>query len=119
MRAKLLSALNEPTDAASLAALRVLFGVVMLGFALFWILFATALTAHGTEPRTPFSLSWWSLVFPIGATTLGLSTLGESANSRALEMVSLCMYGALVVIWAVVATRSLAGRHLAWWRAIS
>ncbi|MGE2837154.1 TDT family transporter [Mycobacterium sp. SMC-4] len=92
------------------------FGVVMLGFALFWILFASALTAHGTEPGTPFSLSWWSLVFPIGATTLGLSALGEAADSRALEVFSLCLYGALVLIWAVVATRSLIGGHLCWWR---
>ncbi len=95
------------------------FGVVMLGFALFWILFATFLTARGTASGTPFSLSWWSLVFPIGATTLGLSALGEAASSRALELVALGLYGVLVVVWVVVACRSVAGRHLCWWRGAS
>ncbi|UXA17918.1 C4-dicarboxylate transporter [Mycobacterium sp. SMC-4] len=92
------------------------FGVVMLGFTLFWILFAAALTAQATVIQAPFSLSWWSVVFPIGAVTLGLSALAEAANFPVLQFLSLGLYVTLVVIWLAVASRSVAGRHMAWWR---
>ena len=64
MRAKLLSALNEPTDAASLAALRVLFGIVMLGsivryFANGWI------ERFYVQPRFHFTYWGFGWVAPL------------------------------------------------------
>lgn len=82
MRAKLLSALNEPRDAASLAAFRVLFGLVMLGsiiryFANGWV------ERFYVQPRfhftywgfgwvEPLPQPWMNVVFAM----LGVAALG-------------------------------------------
>lgn len=75
MRARLLGALNEPTDAASLAALRVLFGVAMLGsiaryFAYGWIerfyvLPRFHFTYWGFGWVEPLPAAWMTAVFVV------------------------------------------------------
>ncbi|GAB3220448.1 TDT family transporter [Mycolicibacterium hippocampi] len=99
-----------------LRTIGVVFGAAMFGFAVFWVAFAMALTAHGARVGMSFSLSWWSLVFPVGATALGLSALAEATGLAALDVGALCLYVALVSIWCVVAVGSIVRGHLAWWR---
>jgi tellurite resistance protein TehA-like permease len=101
---------------SELRTIGMLFGFAMLGFAVFWVLFALALTAHGLRGGMTFSLSWWSLVFPIGATALGLSALAETTGSGVLQVGAFAMYVALVTTWGVVAGGSVLRGHLAWWR---
>ncbi len=87
MRAKLLSALNEPTDAASLAALRVLFGVVMLGsviryFANGWI------ERFYVQPRFHFTYWGFGWVEPLPQPWLSVlfAVLGVAALCIALGL---------------------------------
>lgn len=87
MRAKLLSALNEPTDAASLAALRVLFGVVMLGsviryFANGWI------ERFYVQPRFHFTYWGFGWVEPLPQPWLSVlfAVLGVAALCVALGL---------------------------------
>ena len=107
---------QEMVSFSELKAIGIVFGVAMCGFAAFWVIFALALTAHGARVGMTFSLSWWSLVFPVGATALGLSALAETTGSRGLEIGSLCMYVVLVAIWSFVACGSVVRGDLAWWR---
>jgi len=94
----------------------VMFGIVMLGFAVFWIAFASAVTTHGIRRGAPFTVSWWSVIFPLGATTLGISALAEASDSGLLRVSAFGLYVALIGAWAVVAIRSIRRGQLAWWR---
>jgi tellurite resistance protein TehA-like permease len=110
------TALSDASVPADLKTIGIVFGVAMAGFAVFWVTFASALTAHGARRGMTFSLSWWSLVFPIGATALGLSALAEATDSGVLHVCALALYVALVIVWCVVAAGSVLRGQLAWWR---
>lgn len=107
---------SGPFSLGELRTIGVVFGITMFGFAVFWVAFAMALTAHGARVGMTFSLSWWSLVFPLGATALGMSALAEATGLAALDVGALGLYIALVGIWCVVAVGSIVRGHFAWWR---
>ena len=57
------AARNRPADGGAFA---ILYGVPVWGFAVLWIALATALTVLRTLRRgMPFTLTWWSLTFPV------------------------------------------------------
>ena len=53
----------------------ILFGVPVWGFAVLWIVLATALTVRTLRRGMPFALTWWSLTFPVGTFVTGTTQL--------------------------------------------
>jgi C4-dicarboxylate transporter/malic acid transport protein len=95
--------------AQALQAFGVVFGVPVIGFALFWATLATAITVRTARRGLPFSLTWWSFTFPVGTCVTGLSALAAHTGSVALAALAVAAYGGLLAAWAIVATRTFHG----------
>jgi C4-dicarboxylate transporter/malic acid transport protein len=89
--------------------LAVLYGVPVLGFALFWVALAAAITVRTARAGLPFSLTWWSFTFPLGTVVTGASGLAARTGSGMLSALAVALYAMLVGAWAVVAVRTLRG----------
>ena len=89
------------------AAFGVLYGTVTWGFALLWVGIAVAVTARSVRSGLPFALTWWSFVFPLGTLVTGTSALAAAAHSVLFVVVSVVLYGGLVLSWLTVATRTV------------
>lgn len=103
----------------AVAALDVVYGVPMWGFAMLWLALATALTVHcvrASPGGLPFSLGWWAFTFPVGTVVTGTSGLAAATGAPVLAGAALLGFGLLVTAWLVVATRTVraiaAGRLL-------
>jgi C4-dicarboxylate transporter/malic acid transport protein len=95
--------------AGAAAAFAVLYGVPIMGFALFWMVLAAVLTVRTAKAGLPFSLTWWSFTFPVGTVVTGLSGLAAGTGLTAVAGLAVLLYAALVAAWAVVAARTVRG----------
>jgi tellurite resistance protein TehA-like permease len=84
-----------------------LYGVPVIGFALFWGALAAALTVRAARAGLPFSLTWWSFTFPVGTVVTGLNGLAARTGSRPVEVLAMVLYAVLVAAWLVVAVRTV------------
>lgn len=91
------------------AVLALLGGIVVWGFAMLWLVLATALTVRTIRAGLPFAPTWWSFIFPMGACVTATGALASRTGSAPLGWTTAVLFMALVVAWLVVAARSL--RH--------
>jgi tellurite resistance protein TehA-like permease len=89
------------------AAFGVLYGTITWGFALLWVALAATVTVRTARRGLPFALTWWSFVFPLGTLVTGTSALAVRVPSAMFTGVAVVLYGALVLAWVTVATRTL------------
>jgi tellurite resistance protein TehA-like permease len=61
-------------DVGAFRVFGLVYGVPVWGFALMWIGLAGGLTVRAARSGLPFTLSWWSFVFPVGTVVTGTST---------------------------------------------
>jgi C4-dicarboxylate transporter/malic acid transport protein len=87
----------------------VLYGVPVWGFAIAWMVIAALITVRTAREHLPFSLSWWSFTFPIGTVVTGTSELAQHTHAEVLSWTAAGLFGLLIVAWATVAVRTLAG----------
>ncbi|MFD5123034.1 hypothetical protein [Streptomyces sp. NPDC058385] len=102
------SALPSPYARGSAVA-ALLGGLGIWGFALLWLVLATALTVRQVRRGLPFAPTWWSFIFPLGAFVTGTSALAASTGSQLFAWSAVVLYVLLVAAWAVVAWHSV--RH--------
>ncbi|MFF3402426.1 TDT family transporter [Streptomyces sp. NPDC002659] len=113
------TAVNKLADAApgaidaqyaqGFAAFAVIYGVPVLGFALLWLVLATALVVRALKRGMPFSMSWWAFTFPVGTCATGAEGLAHHTGLVALEWLAAGLYVLLVTAWAVTGFRTLCG----------
>ncbi|POX63686.1 C4-dicarboxylate ABC transporter [Streptomyces sp. Ru62] len=104
------SALSGPY-ARGAAAFALLGGLGLWGFAMLWLVLATALTVRQLRSGLPFAPTWWAFIFPLGACVTGTSALAARTGSQPLVWTAVVLYVLLAAAWAVVTWRSL--RHAA------
>ncbi|MGW3915887.1 TDT family transporter [Streptomyces sp. NPDC005070] len=104
------SALPAPY-ARGTAVLALLGGIGLWGFAMLWLVLATALTVREVRRGLPFAPTWWSFIFPLGACVTGTGALASLTGSQPLIWCAVGLYTLLVAAWAVVVSHSL--RHAA------
>ncbi len=79
------------------------------GFGAWWLLVASSLIGryvrHG---GIAYGVGWWGFTFPLGALTLATTALGTGWSVPVIGDVALALLVALVVVWIVVAARTLA-----------
>ncbi|MEU4037840.1 TDT family transporter [Streptomyces collinus] len=102
------SALPGPY-ARGAAVASLLGGIGVWGFALLWLVLATALTVREVRTGLPFSPTWWSFIFPLGACVTGTGALAARTGSLPFVWGAVVLYVLLVAAWLVVVWRSL--RH--------
>ncbi|WP_229075623.1 TDT family transporter [Actinoplanes sp. DH11] len=93
--------------AQGFAALGVVLGVPLWGFALLWGSLALAVTVRTVRRGLPFSLTWWSFTFPVGTCVTGTSALAVRTGSDMFTVVAVLLYAALVAAWLTVGVRTL------------
>ncbi|MCO8276420.1 TDT family transporter [Actinoplanes sp. TRM 88003] len=97
--------------------LAVLYGVPVLGFALFWAALAASITIRTARSGLPFSLTWWSFTFPVGTVVTATGGLATRTGSPLLTVLAVILFIVLLTAWTVVATRTLRGvRQGTLWR---
>ncbi len=92
--------------AVALADVGVLYGVPVWGFAVLWIVLASALTVRTARRRLPFALTWWSFTFPVGTFVTGTARLALQTGLPAFKVAAVAAYGGLLAAWVTVAVRT-------------
>jgi C4-dicarboxylate transporter/malic acid transport protein len=102
-----------PASGAGLALAGVAYGVVMWGFALYWLAMAITLTLRALHAGIPFTLGWWAFTFPVGVLTAGSVALYHATDAAIYAIVASMLLALLAAMWLLVATRSLRAIALA------
>jgi C4-dicarboxylate transporter/malic acid transport protein len=97
-----------PAPASILGGIGLAYGIVVWGFAAYWLVMAIALTLRTARTNLPFALGWWAFTFPVGVLTAGtysLATLTASAFFRTAGLILLTLLALLWTLVAVATTR--------------
>lgn len=87
----------------------ILASLILLGFGLWWLGIAVLTTLHHAKQDLPFNLGWWGLTFPLGVYTLAILTLAQQLNLAFLYAVGYAFAAILMLLWALVATKTAQG----------
>ncbi|GAA0419854.1 TDT family transporter [Streptomyces luteireticuli] len=102
------SALPAPYP-AGMAAFAVLYGVPVIGFALLWLVFATAMVLRAARRGMGFAMTWWAFTFPLGTCVTGTAALARHTGLHAFTWLAVALYVLLIAAWAAAGVRTLAG----------
>ncbi|WP_320778723.1 TDT family transporter [Streptomyces sp. CRN 30] len=89
--------------------LAVVYGVPVLGFALLWLVLASALVGRARRLGMRFSMTWWSFTFPVGTCVTGATTLARHTGLTVYALLAVVLYGLLAAAWAVAAAGTVRG----------
>ncbi|MFB9185302.1 TDT family transporter [Dactylosporangium sucinum] len=87
------------------------YGMPAFGFAMLWLVLAAAIsirTARSGE-GLPFTLAWWSFVFPVGTLVTGTAGLAARSHAATLSALAVTLYLLLVAAWSTAAVRTVRG----------
>ena len=84
-------------------------GFAVAGFAVLWTAISGLVTIRAVRTRLPFSLTWWSFTFPVGACVVGFDTLAQQSGSAAAAALAVVYFIGLVGAWGLVAVRTFHG----------
>jgi C4-dicarboxylate transporter/malic acid transport protein len=97
------------TYAQGFQAFAVVYGIPVLGFALLWLVLATALVIRAARAGMPFAMTWWGFTFPVGTCVTGAAGLARHTGLDALGWLAAGLFVLLVLAWAVTAFRTVRG----------
>ncbi|GAC1542092.1 MAG: TDT family transporter [Vulcanimicrobiaceae bacterium] len=101
-----------PEFGHGLAMAGLAYGVLVWGFAMYWLAMAIAMTIRATRNHMPFNLSWWAFTFPVGVLTAGTDALFVQTHAHIFGISSLVLFGLLATMWALVAAKTFRGAML-------
>ncbi|GAC1539499.1 MAG: TDT family transporter [Candidatus Velthaea sp.] len=96
-----------PQFGNGLALAGVIYGVLVWGFAMYWLALAIAVTLRAVRTHLPFSLGWWAFTFPVGVLTAGTDALYTATHATLFAGSSLLLLALLAGMWSLVAVRTL------------
>jgi tellurite resistance protein TehA-like permease len=96
-----------PASGAGLAIAGVAYGVVMWGFAMYWLAMAIVLTVRASRAGIPFTLGWWAFTVPVGVLTAGTVALDRATGAPLYAVVAVVLLALLATNWTIVVSRSL------------
>ncbi|USQ87327.1 TDT family transporter [Streptomyces phaeoluteigriseus] len=107
--AEVAPAVVSTPDSRGFAALAVLYGVPVMGFALLWLCIATGHVMRARRHGMGFAMTWWAFTFPVGTCVTGAEALARHTGLVAYEALATGLYVVLVAAWAVVAVLTVRG----------
>ncbi|KAH6461449.1 hypothetical protein HBI59_060400 [Parastagonospora nodorum] len=88
--------------ASSVSAAATLIALLAVGFAFMWITVSWYIVIESMVKRQlPYSLTWWSLIFPMGVFTTALLNLSISLNSSAFRGLTAALLIFLFILYFV------------------
>ena len=85
------------------------YGVLVWGFAMYWLVLALITTVRAAHAGMPFALSWWSFTFPVGVLIAGTDALYAATGAVLFQVVATALLALLATTWTIVATRTARG----------
>lgn len=85
----------------------VLLATMGVGFGLWWALFAAMEHRRLRATGIPFHPGWWGYVFPVAAMALSITAIGSATSVTPMVWLGAAATAGLVVLWAVVAARTV------------
>ncbi|MFB7782449.1 TDT family transporter [Streptomyces vinaceus] len=89
--------------------LAVIYGVPVMGFALLWFAFASAMLVRARRLGMRFSLTWWALTFPVGTCVTGAEGLALHTGLDVYRWLAVFLYACLLAAWAAAASMTVRG----------
>ncbi|MEV6176611.1 TDT family transporter [Streptomyces sp. NPDC052015] len=89
--------------------LAVLYGVPVMGFALLWLVLATAHVLRARRLGMGFAMTWWAFTFPVGTCVTGAQALARHTGLAVYHGLAVGLYVVLVAAWGVVAAHTARG----------
>ncbi|MEV6943812.1 TDT family transporter [Streptomyces sp. NPDC051172] len=89
--------------------LAVLYGVPVMGFALLWLVFATAHVVRARRQGMGFAMTWWAFTFPVGTCVTGSEALARHTGLVAYDWLAVGLYVLLVAAWSTAALHTARG----------
>ncbi|MGW3037010.1 TDT family transporter [Streptomyces sp. NPDC001178] len=89
--------------------LAVLYGVPVMGFALLWLVFATAHVVRARRQGMGFAMTWWGFTFPVGTCVTGAEALARHTGLVVYDCLAVALYVLLVAAWATTALHTTRG----------
>jgi C4-dicarboxylate transporter/malic acid transport protein len=84
----------------------VAYGVLVWGFAIYWLVLAVVTTLRAVRAGMPFTLGWWSFTFPVGVLIAGSDALYAATGAVLFEAAATVLLALLATTWPIVATRT-------------
>ncbi|CAM5659546.1 TDT family transporter [Streptomyces canus] len=89
--------------------LAVLYGVPVMGFALLWLVLATAHVVRARRHGMRFAMTWWAFTFPVGTCVTGAEALARHTGLVVYDWLAIGLFVALVAAWATAALHTARG----------
>ncbi|MGW2720250.1 TDT family transporter [Streptomyces sp. NPDC001492] len=89
--------------------LAVLYGVPVMGFALLWLVFATAHVVRARRQGMGFAMTWWGFTFPVGTCVTGAEALARHTGLVVYGWLAIMLYVLLLAAWATTALHTARG----------
>lgn len=84
----------------------VVYGLLVWGFAIYWLGLAVVTTLQAVRSGMPFTLGWWSFTFPVGVLIAGSDALHAATGAVLFEAAATVLLALLAGTWPIVATRT-------------
>ncbi|PWH16144.1 MAG: hypothetical protein DDG60_04655 [Anaerolineae bacterium] len=85
-------------------------GVILWGFAAFWLSLALVVTLEiWRKSNIPFALSWWAFIFPLGAFATASGVLYQAIPAKLFLWTGLLALAGVIALWAGVTFRTAQG----------
>ncbi len=98
-----------PGLAPTALALSELYGVMVMGTAVLWLLVAAAANLRAWRAGMPFAMTWWAFTFPVGTCVTGAAGLARHTGSAGFTALAAALFTLLLAAWAVAAVRTVSG----------
>ncbi|MET7457206.1 TDT family transporter [Streptomyces sp. NPDC005574] len=96
-------------EARGLGVLAVLYGVPVMGFALFWSVLAAAHVLRARRRGMGFAMTWWAFTFPVGTCVTGAEALARHTGLAVYGWLAAGLYAVLVAAWGTAAAGTVRG----------
>jgi tellurite resistance protein TehA-like permease len=84
-------------------------GLLLWGFAMWWLAIAIIATIANVRQGLPFSLGWWTFTFPFGSLANGTLALGDAFSAPFFTYLGEIMAWAVVLLHMVCALFTIKG----------
>jgi C4-dicarboxylate transporter/malic acid transport protein len=96
-----------PSLGQQLALAGTAYGVLVWGFAMYWLAMAIVVTIRAARKHLPFNLGWWAFTFPVGVLTAGTDALYAQTRAHIFAGASVLLLALLASMWLLVASKTL------------